>query len=137
MCSVCVFYFFFFKQKTAYEMRISDWSSDVCSSDLKEGVITWRSGISCGGSSRGYCRRSDPQIWRSKMRICALQKRKETRRARQLNIQEQNIPSVQMISPTIRHPANASATKERLSVGTAPLSQRHGHTATAIFIPKY
>src|SRR3546814_6687657 len=34
-----VFYFscfFFFKQKTAYEMRISDWSSDVCSSDLAE-----------------------------------------------------------------------------------------------------
>src|SRR3546814_3132608 len=30
----CV-YFFFFKQKTAYEMRISDWSSDVCSSDLR------------------------------------------------------------------------------------------------------
>src|SRR3546814_18359102 len=29
-------YIFFFKQKTAYEMRISDWSSDVCSSDLKE-----------------------------------------------------------------------------------------------------
>src|SRR3546814_1676742 len=31
---MCFFYFFFFKQKTAYEMRISDWSSDVCSSDL-------------------------------------------------------------------------------------------------------
>src|SRR3546814_12751334 len=31
-CVVCAF--FFFKQKTAYEMRISDWSSDVCSSDL-------------------------------------------------------------------------------------------------------
>src|SRR3546814_20341494 len=31
-CGLCVF--FFFKQKTAYEMRISDWSSDVCSSDL-------------------------------------------------------------------------------------------------------
>src|SRR3546814_8634966 len=29
--------FFFFKQKTAYEMRISDWSSDVCSSDLLVG----------------------------------------------------------------------------------------------------
>src|SRR3546814_5403182 len=28
--------FFFFKQKTAYEMRISDWSSDVCSSDLMD-----------------------------------------------------------------------------------------------------
>src|SRR3546814_4739042 len=43
-CSVAVYIFgmwcsacnivFFFKQKTAYEMRISDWSSDVCSSDL-------------------------------------------------------------------------------------------------------
>src|SRR3546814_9698782 len=31
--------FFFFKQKTAYEMRISDWSSDVCSSDL---CTNWR-----------------------------------------------------------------------------------------------
>src|SRR3546814_20297971 len=31
-----LFCFFFFKQKTAYEMRISDWSSDVCSSDLWE-----------------------------------------------------------------------------------------------------
>src|SRR3546814_4541666 len=31
---VCFFFVFFFKQKTAYEMRISDWSSDVCSSDL-------------------------------------------------------------------------------------------------------
>src|SRR3546814_19046431 len=30
--------FFFFKQKTAYEMRISDWSSDVCSSDLDRGI---------------------------------------------------------------------------------------------------
>src|SRR3546814_6970909 len=34
VCDVCVCLFFFFKQKTAYEMRISDWSSDVCSSDL-------------------------------------------------------------------------------------------------------
>src|SRR3546814_14347466 len=33
---VCLF--FFFKQKTAYEMRISDWSSDVCSSDLLTGA---------------------------------------------------------------------------------------------------
>src|SRR3546814_2650269 len=34
-----VFCFFFFKQKTAYEMRISDWSSDVCSSDLQAGRL--------------------------------------------------------------------------------------------------
>src|SRR3546814_10218164 len=32
------FLFFFFKQKTAYEMRISDWSSDVCSSDLQVNI---------------------------------------------------------------------------------------------------
>src|SRR3546814_7075459 len=33
-----MFFFFFFKQKTAYDMRISDWSSDVCSSDLDLGL---------------------------------------------------------------------------------------------------
>src|SRR3546814_12020490 len=33
-------YVFFFKQKTAYEMRISDWSSDVCSSDLSRSFIS-------------------------------------------------------------------------------------------------
>src|SRR3546814_7784279 len=39
----CVFEsFFFFKQKTAYEMRISDWSSDVCSSDLPDPVMARR-----------------------------------------------------------------------------------------------
>src|SRR3546814_1643105 len=32
--SILICFCFFFKQKTAYEMRISDWSSDVCSSDL-------------------------------------------------------------------------------------------------------
>src|SRR3546814_9095680 len=34
------YFFFFFKQKTAYEMRISDWSSDVCSSDLEDIVAS-------------------------------------------------------------------------------------------------
>src|SRR3546814_7712420 len=43
-------FFFFFKQKTAYEMRISDWSSDVCSSDLRP---------SFGGSSTPW-RRATP-----------------------------------------------------------------------------
>src|SRR3546814_625629 len=39
MCGYSFFlFFFFFKQKTAYEMRISDWSSDVCSSDLLEEI---------------------------------------------------------------------------------------------------
>src|SRR3546814_7925379 len=44
-CIICVF---FFKQKTAYEMRISDWSSDVCSSDL----TSCRSGFSRSSSCR-------------------------------------------------------------------------------------
>src|SRR3546814_2656151 len=34
MLFISLLFFFFFKQKTAYELRISDWSSDVCSSDL-------------------------------------------------------------------------------------------------------
>src|SRR3546814_9136492 len=39
-----MFYFCFFKQKTAYEMRISDWSSDVCSSDLEGVLALFRTG---------------------------------------------------------------------------------------------
>src|SRR3546814_3814938 len=51
---LCVYGFFFFKQKTAYEMRISDWSSDVCSSDLPRAdhqryeVITEAAKQECG-----------------------------------------------------------------------------------------
>src|SRR3546814_19120135 len=44
----CLF-FFFFKQKTAYEMRISDWSSDVCSSDIAFSAVA-----SVGRNARGY-----------------------------------------------------------------------------------
>src|SRR3546814_10259428 len=43
--------FFFFKHKTAYEMRISDWSSDVCSSDLIETVAAPASKSRGGGIS--------------------------------------------------------------------------------------
>src|SRR3546814_4658803 len=39
VASIMFSLFFFFKQKTAYEMRISDWSSDVCSSDLIAQVL--------------------------------------------------------------------------------------------------
>src|SRR3546814_10624867 len=45
MLCLCVLFFFFFKQKTAYEMRISDWSSDVCSSDLLRRVLRHRQGV--------------------------------------------------------------------------------------------
>src|SRR3546814_13732641 len=49
---MCFIFFFFFKQKTAYEMRISDWSSDVCSSDLPASRV--------GERSLRPCRRKPP-----------------------------------------------------------------------------
>src|SRR3546814_4528011 len=48
-CHVCLF--FFFKQKTAYEMRISDWSSDVCSSDLCS-----HANMAVNATTLSYCR---------------------------------------------------------------------------------
>src|SRR3546814_5362168 len=51
--------FFFYKKKTAYKMRISDWSSDVCSSDLSEGM--WPGLINMAmGDAGGY--KTDP-MW--------------------------------------------------------------------------
>src|SRR3546814_19757604 len=60
-------FFFFFKQKTAYEMRISDWSSDVCSSDLAASMVACISLVMCRipVSSEGGKRR---QIWASAQR---------------------------------------------------------------------
>src|SRR3546814_3298657 len=60
ICSL--FVFFFFKQKTAYEMRISDWSSDVCSSDLWDlaTVIMLFASILLAGSLRGNPALVDP-----------------------------------------------------------------------------
>src|SRR3546814_5904703 len=46
-----VCFFCFFKQKTAYEMRISDWSSDVCSSDLARQALSMGR---TGGADRAY-----------------------------------------------------------------------------------
>src|SRR3546814_5618105 len=48
MIWLCGYFFVFFKQKTAYEMRISDWSSDVCSSDLTTGSVGVVSGLLTG-----------------------------------------------------------------------------------------
>src|SRR3546814_3154420 len=49
---------FFFKQKTAYDMRISDWSSDVCSSDLFRGQAGYR-------AHRGNLDRMPERLWRA------------------------------------------------------------------------
>src|SRR3546814_943621 len=53
--------FFFFKQKTAYELRISDWSSDVCSSDLPGRIVplTRRGGKTEGKSGAARRRIAD------------------------------------------------------------------------------
>src|SRR3546814_3290704 len=50
--------FFFFKQKTAYEMRISDWSSDVCSSDLARQPVV---NVSWFAAS-AYCEAQDARL---------------------------------------------------------------------------
>src|SRR3546814_1867148 len=56
-CVVFFILFFFFKQKTAYEMRISDWSSDVCSSDLpRRGVARLLVGDAPGDEARHVVR---------------------------------------------------------------------------------
>src|SRR5213594_4590004 len=49
MCS-----FFFFKQKTAYEISVRDWSSDVCSSDLAAGLVGAGQPQRGGGAARGH-----------------------------------------------------------------------------------
>src|SRR3546814_939100 len=49
-------FFFFFKQKTAYEMRISDWSSDVCSSDLWPDLFSTNIAIQYGAIKRDRLR---------------------------------------------------------------------------------
>src|SRR3546814_8005484 len=54
-------YFFFFKQKTAYEMRISDWSSDVCSSDLdilRRNTVSQTTALPNGSSPPAASRRN-------------------------------------------------------------------------------
>src|SRR3546814_2496880 len=45
--------FFFFKQKTAYEMRISDWSSDVCSSDVRNAMKAFLTLFTLGITASG------------------------------------------------------------------------------------
>src|SRR3546814_13204234 len=59
--SVLVVLVFFFKQKTAYEMRISDWSSDVCSSDLCSTIPEKRSHPARLKQSRGLPPSALPQ----------------------------------------------------------------------------
>src|SRR3546814_5119160 len=63
MDTLCVYdclFFFFFKQKTVYDMRISDWSSDVCSSDLFMRIFNGFSAIFTTAEHRNIVHRSGP-----------------------------------------------------------------------------
>src|SRR3546814_21031670 len=73
-------FFFFFKQKTAYEMRISDWSSDVCSSDLKS--MAPKRGHRMDAGRRGFARRRFCRLagWRSFPGLSVQMRRSEERR---------------------------------------------------------
>src|SRR3546814_1800964 len=59
--------FFFYKQKTAYEMRISDWSSDVCSSDLSRTAPARRSKRRDGAPDRVELRGDMPAIGQARL----------------------------------------------------------------------
>src|SRR3546814_4163701 len=84
---VCVVFVFFFKQKTAYEMRISDWSSDVCSSDLGMGAVPlWRAKASFerkrampAVSPTSFAAVSDPQPGRARRVVARRRTRSEER----------------------------------------------------------
>src|SRR3546814_5877929 len=75
MALMCICCFLFVKQKTAYEMRISDWSSDVCSSDLQSGQAddpgAWGYGIAAS------CCNVDPVDERQGAEQCGTDDRRE------------------------------------------------------------
>src|SRR3546814_4064144 len=64
LCILLISLFFFFKQKTAYEMRISDWSSDVCYSDLTGNSALLHEPWTVQTRSKGWFRVFSP-FWRA------------------------------------------------------------------------
>src|SRR3546814_8346295 len=72
MCDYIIF--FFFKQKTADEMRISDWSSDVCSSDLFDRTrkVDRRQQVNSPSNSDGMILRTDGRLSKCKQRTAIL-----------------------------------------------------------------
>src|SRR3546814_3107205 len=64
-CIVLFRLLFFFKQKTAYEMRISDWSSDVCSSDLSRGSTAFM--VNCPGRRPGVVDAIQPSLYMARL----------------------------------------------------------------------
>src|SRR3546814_992147 len=67
-----IWFFFFFKQKTAYEMRISDWSSDVCSSDLARPNVTADAACLCLMAGNAVVLRGGSEALHSNQAIAAV-----------------------------------------------------------------
>src|SRR3546814_7611349 len=73
--------FFFFKQKTAYEMRISDWSSDVCSSDLTLQLVAGGARVTAVDISANRMARVEQNLARTGLTAeCVVADRSEARR---------------------------------------------------------
>src|SRR3546814_7725226 len=102
--------FFFFKQKTAYEMRISDWSSDVCSSDLQ---CTDERGLYLEVHPNGS------KLWRYKYRYMGKQKRLALGR----------YPDVGLAEARKRR----DDARRQLETGTDPLAERKHEKLIAVF----
>src|SRR3546814_3401632 len=106
------FIIFFFKQKTAYEMRISDWSSDVCSSDLRQRVLSAEPDLALPGPAGGGTRRLHAANVRSRH-----QGGRQRWRRRRLTRNDHYHP---------RH-ANARARCRTCNAGTWPDAHSAGH----------
>src|SRR3546814_6847317 len=118
---MCFSFFFFFKQKTAYEMRISDWSSDVCSSDLG----ARRLGLAKGG--RGTL--EDAQAAAATGQIALSQVWAEVLGAEGLTA-AQMLVTLDDLEHRRRY-LNAAATLDRLlSLGVVPIINENDSVAT-------
>src|SRR3546814_904621 len=129
--NICVFFsffvvFFFFKQKTAYEMRISDWSSDVCSSDLGAGRVEWAVAwpLWSDGSYSWYCNTiptPDGGTHETGLRaaltkgIRAFGELAGQKRAAQIQAEDIMSACEIMLSVFVRDPQFQSQTKDRLT----------------------
>src|SRR3546814_15638121 len=117
--SSCVF---FFKQKTAYEMRISDWSSDVCSSDLLRDL--------CGGRQRdGRGLRRHQQPARANPRLRAVEPLRDAGRI------DERVPGQGREQRLRRRPRRSDERrvgKECVSTGRSRWSPYHSNKQTTL-----
>src|SRR3546814_2268393 len=98
---MCVF--FFFKQKTAYEMRISDWSSDVCSSDLPRN-----------------------EVWMTRLNVIGRWRRREWRRCGSVDLQHREKRFLRNLhgSHLLHAPLPLLLLLEELEIGRASCRER-------------